>query len=518
MVYDEATSSGTHTNVISPQKNYVAQSKNDYFTDEGKKSSETDDVRDQKALNKDDDVYNEPLAIINIDNPNRGKRKRVTKVGIMTNKSSESLQNEIKNLNSKLNHLVTVIDGEINQLATVESGSPTDDSSQLLVETTSKIGDSGTEIQAGLVIEELEPITTDKRRQKKRAPRRKEKSKGKLKDPIKSDFSSDADPSLAGETEMLSDLQRVLTSNIMSSTSLNKPRSKRGKYSPPWCGDEERPLVGNPVTVSDNSDVTINTKLLTELQRLLTQNNIRTVLNEEKKQIERRKSRPSLDSPPYIRPPHDTSSQDGTKFNLDMKKFPCSQCNKEFKTKQCLKRHIGRHLGVKPYACSFCKKRFNDKTNLGRHERVHMNIRKHVCDVCPQAFFRKEEMEKHKRIKHTIPDDIMKCKFKDCDYVCNLPSKLVEHIQTVHFGNYRYNCDKCNFRTQNITNYNNHLRVHSNERPFKCPKCGKGFKQWNGLEAHKKVHLKKDHICEICLKTFNLESSLKSHYDVSALK
>ena len=385
----------------------------------------------------------------------------------------------------------------------------------------------------GLTIEELEPIIVAKPMKKtKRNATQKEDSKRKKNSDVPSVISgeyslgsssiigkpgnSNTEPSQPGETDFLSDLQRALTSNIRTTSTQPKkcraPRILRKNASVPMISLDERDQKNSQPSAQE--DPTMNSKLLTELQRLLTQNNIRSALQSEKKKI--KCTRPSLDSPPYIRPPqaHDSSSMDGSRFFLDKPKmFPCQQCNKEFKTKQCLKRHISRHLGVKLHVCSYCSKRFNDKSNLKRHVVTHINLKKFLCDVCDQAFFRKEVMELHKRRIHTVQSDVLNCRFKKCNFSCNVPFQLVDHIQTIHFKNYRYNCDKCRYRTQHNFNFVKHLRVHSGERPYKCAKCGKAFKQPNALKKHSEVHLDRPHKCEICLKTFCLEVALRIHYE-----
>lgn len=489
-------------------------------------------------------------------------------VGLNVSKPScsKNLETVIDHLNSQLDVLNTEIRDEINELSTISPQAPASpvrdiatksselrmdninpgtqqvsgasDISQSETEITSQIidrlfsekpapspVDSSVNSPQGLTIEELEPISVAKpKRKAKRNASQKENSRRKKKGDQISTTSggvswkprNSTEVSQPGETEFLSDLQRALTSNISKTTTPPKkcrsPRNSQKNPSVPMISlDEKAQKSSQP---SAQEDPTMNSKLLTELQRLLTQNNIRSALQGDKKKM--KCTRPSLDSPPYIRPPqaHDSSSMDGTRFTFDKPKmFPCQQCNKEFKTKQCLKRHISRHLGVKLHVCSYCNKRFNDKSNLKRHVVTHINLRKFVCDVCNQPFFRKEVMELHKRRIHTVHSDILKCRFKKCSFTCNVPYKLVDHIQTMHFQNYRYNCDKCRYKTQHNLNFLKHLRVHSGDRPYKCAKCGKAFKQRNALKKHSEIHLDRPHKCEICLKTFCLELALRIHYE-----
>ncbi|MCP3666225.1 MAG: hypothetical protein GY696_27625 [Gammaproteobacteria bacterium] len=47
-------------------------------------------------------------------------------------------------------------------------------------------------------------------------------------------------------------------------------------------------------------------------------------------------------------------------------------------------------------------------------------------------------------------------------------------------------CSKC---FKQPCDLKSHLRIHSDERPFKCEICAKGFRQSNHLKNHFKVHI-----------------------------
>ena len=66
-----------------------------------------------------------------------------------------------------------------------------------------------------------------------------------------------------------------------------------------------------------------------------------------------------------------------------------------------------------------------------------------------------------------------------------------------------------------IGNLRNHVFTHTNERPYKCDLCSKGFNQMSNLVCHKsKTHAhseKMKYSCNICGKEFPRRFSLRSH-------
>lgn len=132
------------------------------------------------------------------------------------------------------------------------------------------------------------------------------------------------------------------------------------------------------------------------------------------------------------------------------------------------------------YQCDFCKSIFQRSQLLLNHRRIHSQEKPHICHICGKQF--------------------------------NMLSAVKRHIEQFHHRIKKIGCDICDLRFDSDVKKQEHMNIHTNNRPFMCAICGKSFKQRASLSAHKIKHSNNyPYACRCCGKKFKRKSDLTRH-------
>ena len=141
--------------------------------------------------------------------------------------------------------------------------------------------------------------------------------------------------------------------------------------------------------------------------------------------------------------------------------YHCDDCGKGFFKKQQLDDHMREHTGERPYQCSRCGKGFISATSLKTHEKVHVKM---------------DEMN----VSDTGP---FPCKI--CGKTFDKIGGLKIHQSFACGAKNLFECTECGKTLNSKLRLDQHMRVHTGEKPFQCSTCGKKFKFKHRLNYHK---------------------------------
>ena len=164
----------------------------------------------------------------------------------------------------------------------------------------------------------------------------------------------------------------------------------------------------------------------------------------------------------------------------------CKLCNRYVKCNEVpLEKHMEECQGRVPFRCPECSKEFQYESSLKCHVVSH------------------------------YPDKPKLFGCDQCDYKSNYKANLKKHIRHIHEQKKERDikcleCDKMFYTDENMRR---HLKLHSEDRPFKCEEknCEKAFKTLNGLKFHILSHTGESLTCSLCSKEFRTERCLLQH-------
>lgn len=193
----------------------------------------------------------------------------------------------------------------------------------------------------------------------------------------------------------------------------------------------------------------------------------------------------------------------------------CDICGEKFKHQGTLDQHVKtQHMSwEKIYQCPKCPKKFAFKQKLSFHlKSVHTTLRAYLCEDCGADFKNPASLRHHRIRKHQPVGNKRECPV--CHKLVPFYS-LSKHMYT-HKA-YTIQCPHCDKMFKNSSTLKQHVRIHEDQRQYRCDTCGVGFNRRDGLRLHMRVHEKTDSrglkecSCQVCGEKFPNHSTLVIH-------
>ncbi|RZB49883.1 zinc finger protein OZF-like, partial [Asbolus verrucosus] len=188
--------------------------------------------------------------------------------------------------------------------------------------------------------------------------------------------------------------------------------------------------------------------------------------------------------------------------------YKCDYCERVFAQSYNLMRHRTIHTGVRAYFCHICGKSFRMSNGLTRHiDAFHHGVKNFSCDVCKKTFTARATRDEHMNI-HT----------NNRPFVCDVCGKCFKQKASLHVHKmfhtdmYRFQCNNCGKKFRRAQDLKVHSWLHTGHRPYSCHKCKAAFRLGHDLKRHLRIHEKvNDCVCNECGSVFSQERYLKVH-------
>ncbi|XP_037951055.1 transcription factor grauzone-like [Teleopsis dalmanni] len=230
--------------------------------------------------------------------------------------------------------------------------------------------------------------------------------------------------------------------------------------------------------------------------------------------------------------------------HVNPEQYKCNECDKVFKTKQCMRNHVLlKHTPdeEKTFKCDSCPKKFAKLYLLTLHRSIHSSQEEytHVCEICKKCYPTASRLATHIKLTHSgygtmcdICAKVIRGRSAFAKHQLQHTGAVIPKVQCDKCGSWhkdkyslqkhkrRHNedgtlhiCDICNKVAPNRSALLSHQRyVHSSERKYKCGLCQKAFKKPLNLKEHMALHTGDTlYSCPHCTKTFNSNANMHSH-------
>lgn len=179
----------------------------------------------------------------------------------------------------------------------------------------------------------------------------------------------------------------------------------------------------------------------------------------------------------------------------------CPECkSEEFKSFNTLHTHLWRQhkVDVDLFGCELCDFKTPILSRLKNfHAKIHSNEKNYKCDVqkCGKSFKNSKQLRNHiethkikkkakAKLKPPPADSTKRIRCTECNKTFSSESGLYIHSMEHKTDEKKFNCEQCDYATNDHNSFRRHKAQHSMVHHYKCPACDYSSIQSNTYRKH----------------------------------